>query len=159
MESVRRKMARVMEILQLMVRGVVYTTSEADRLRAAADVRDEVLPDRAAAGRARVDGSPGGDGGGRQPGRSRAAVAGVQLPNAWRRRIAEEHRRAAPGQRNDCPLEGLLVGVGEAADGVRREPCGAVQWCVRRVQIDEVVAPGIGERRVEWQRRHGDAGP
>src|SRR5688572_26006488 len=98
-----------------MVRRVVYTTSEADRLRAAADVGDEVFADGAPAGRARVDGAARRNRGGAQPGGSGAAVTGVQLANAWRGGIAEQNRRAASGERNDRPLQRLLMDVGEAA--------------------------------------------
>ena len=75
----------------------------ADRL-SLHDVRDEVLADGAAAGRARVDGAAGGDGSRPQAGGPRLDVVGVETPDVRRGELLSSTRRARARQ----PDDGLL---------------------------------------------------
>src|SRR5207253_1132753 len=60
--------------------------------RAAGDVSDEVLADRTAAGRTRIDGAARSDRRGPEPGQAGARMPGVELPDLRRGGIAEQDR-------------------------------------------------------------------
>src|SRR5262245_22334814 len=110
------------------------------------NIGDQVLAYGPAAGRARVDGPPRRHRLRPEPRRTRRAVPGVERLDRGGGGIAQQDRRAPRRQCDHGALKGLLLDGVETAGRVRREARRAAEGRIRRVQIDEVVLPAVGER-------------
>ena len=83
----------------------------------------------------------------RRAGTLRLAVAVVELGRFPGGRVAEQEMAPSLGEGNDDPLERSLVAGAEAVCRVGGEMRGRADWCVGRIEVDEVSLAHFREHR------------